>query len=181
VSSLLKQYFPKLAHYLKDTHISKQSIITFALAIGLTAVWLIPWGNIYISTALIVMFMILGFLIHTFFHTRQSSKIVRSSVEITFAWIIMATALNITVWIRYMGYTLGSPGDIYYSIGALGVILLIVSWLQCYYRAYIVSIVFLWTLLGVWIAHDILEQRVAVGIYVMVVLINMIRTYIKRK
>lgn len=181
VSSLLKQYFPKLAPYLKDDNTSKQSIMTFALAIGLTAVWLIPWGNIYISTALIVMFMILGFLTHTFFHTRQSSMIVRSSVEITFAWIIMATALNITVWIRYMGFTLGSPGDIYYSIGALGGILLFVSWLQCYYRAYIVSIVFIWTLIGVWIAHDILEERVAVVIYAIVVIINIIRTYMKTR
>ncbi len=179
LTSITKRYFPWLVPYLTATHIKKNTIIAFALAIGLTGIWLIPWGNIYIGIALLVMFLILGLLTYTFFHTRKTNIVVRSSVEITFAWIIMATALNITVWIRYMEYTLGSPGDMYYAIAALGVILLIVSWLQCYYRVYIVSIVFLWTLLGVWMAHDILEQRVAVGIYVTVVLINIVRTYMK--
>ncbi len=179
VTSLTKRYFSWFVPYLTDSHTGKKTMVAFATAISLTGVWLIPWGNIYITTALLVMFMILGFLVYTFFRTRKSSFIVRSSVEITFAWIIMATALNITVWIRYMWFSLGSPGDIYYSIGALGVILLFVSWLQCYYRAYIVSIVYLWTLIGVWIAHDILEQRVALVIYTIVVLINIVRTYMK--
>lgn len=179
VTSETKRYFPKIIPYISDQETSKKTMVAFATAVSLTGVWLIPWGNIYITTALLVMFMILGFLIYAFFRTRKSNMIVRSSVEITFAWIIMATALNITIWIRYMWYSLGSPGDIYYSIGALGVILLIVSWLQCYYRAYIISIVYLWTLIGVWIAHDILEQRVAVVIYATVVLINIARTYLR--
>lgn len=174
VTSITKRYFPLLVPYLTDTHIKMNAIIAFTLAIGLTGIWLIPWGNIYIGTALLVMFMILGLLIYTFFHTRKTNIIVKSSVEITFAWIIMATALNITVWIRYMWYALGSPSDIYYAIGALGVILMIISWLQCRYRTYIISLVFIWTLIGVYLAHIALEQRVAVMIFIFVTLANMV-------
>ena len=180
-NSLVKRYFPKLAPYLIDTHTKKEVSLTFSCAIALTGVWLIPWGNIYIGIALLTMLIILMFLTYTFFHTRKSSLIVRSSVEITFAWIIMATALNITVWIGYLGYPLGSTGDIYYAIGALGIILLIVSWLQCRYNAYIVSLVFIWTLFGVWIAHGPIEERVAVSIYAIVTIINMAYTYLKQK
>lgn len=181
VTPFTKRYFPKLVPYLTDTHTHKKATFSFALAIGLTAVWLIPWGNIYIGTALLVMLLILGLLIYTFSHTRKSSMIVRSSVEITFAWIIMATALNITVWFRYMNWSLGGPSDFYYAIGAYGVLLLVISWLQCRYRTYIISLVFIWTMIGVWIVHPLLEQRVAVGIYVVVILINMLRSYLKQR
>jgi hypothetical protein len=103
------------------------------------------------------MLAILTLLAYVFTLTRTSPLIVRSSIEITLGWIIMATALNVTVWIRYMGWSIGAPGDIYYAIGALGVILLIVSELQCRYRTYIISGVFFWTLLGVYMAYPIVE------------------------
>ena len=93
----------------------------------------------------------------------------------------MATALNITVWIRYMGWTLGSPSDIYYAITAFSVLLLIVSDLQCRYRSYVVSIVFLWTLFGVYIVHTAIEQRVAVIIFALVTVINMIISFRKHR
>jgi hypothetical protein len=140
----------------------------------LTAVWLLPWGYLYISVALIVMLVILGLLAYVFARTRTAHIVVRSSVEITLAWIIMATALNITVWMRYMGWSIGGPADLYYAIGALGVVLLLVAYLQCRYRTYIISAVFLWTLLGVYIAHPMMEQQVMVGIYALVTLVNMI-------
>lgn len=181
VTSLMKRHFPGLVSYLTDTHTKQNAIILFSLAIGLTAVWLIPWGNIYIGTALLVMLAILGLLISAFFHTRRSNIIVKTSVEITFAWIIMATALNITVWIRYMGWSLGSPSDFYYAIGAFWFLLLVVSYLQCRYRTYSISMVFIWTLIGVWIAHDILEQRVAVILFLVVTIVNMSYSYLKKR
>ncbi len=181
VTPFTKRFFPRLVPYLTDTHTKKNAIIAFALAIGLTAVWLIPWGNIYISLALFVMFAILGLLIYTFSFTRKSSVIMRSSIEITFAWIIMATALNITVWIRYMGLPLGGPNDFYYAIGAFGILLIVVSYLQCKYKTYIISMVFIWTLIGTWIAHDILEQRVAVVIFLVITIVNMTYSYLKKR
>jgi hypothetical protein len=105
------------------------------------------------------MLAILGLLAYVFTRTRTAHIVVRSSIEITLAWIIMATALNITVWMRYMGWSLGGPTDLYYAIFALGAILLIISELQCRYRTYLISGVFLWTLLGVYIAHPTMEMR----------------------
>jgi hypothetical protein len=140
----------------------------------LTAVWLLPWGNLYIGVALIVMLAILGLLAYLFTRTRTAHIVIRSSVEITLAWIIMATALNVTVWMRYMGWSIGGPADLYFAIGALGAVSLIVAYLQCRYRSYIISAVFLWTLLGVYIAHPMMEQQVMVGIYALVTVANMI-------
>lgn len=104
ITRLTKKYFPKIVPYLTDTHTSSKALGLFALAIALTFVWLIPWGNLYIGVALIVMLAIFALLAYVFSLTRSSSLVVRSSVDITFAWITMATALNITVWMRSMGW-----------------------------------------------------------------------------
>ncbi len=148
-----------------NAKIDTKSLVLFSLAILLTVVWLIPWGYLYISVSLAVMLAILGLLAYVFSRTRSSDIIVRSSIEITLGWIIMATALNVTVWMRYMGWSIGGPTDLYYAIFALGAILLIVSELQCRYRTYIISGVFLWTLLGVYIAHPMIEIQGVVIIY----------------
>ncbi len=161
--------------------IDTKSLVLFSLAIALTAVWLLPWGNLYITVALIVMLAILGLLAYVFTRTRMAHIIVRSSIELTLAWIIMATALNITVWMRYMGWSIGGPADLYYAIGALGVVLILVAYLQCRYRTYIVSAVFLWTLLGVYMAHPMMEQQVMVGIYALVTVVNMIYSYARHR
>ncbi len=161
--------------------IDTKSLILFSLAIALTAVWLLPWGNLYITVALIVMLAILGLLAYVFTRTRTAHIVVRSSIELTLAWIIMATALNITVWIRYMGWSIGGPADLYYAIGALGAVSLLVAYLQCRYRSYIISAVFLWTLLGVYMAHPMMEQQVMVGIYALVTTVNMIYSYARHR
>lgn len=163
------------------TKIDTKSLVLFSLAIWLTALWLVPWGNLWIGTSLIVMLAILWLLVYVFTRTRSMHIIIRSSIEITIAWIIMATSLNLTVWMRYMGWSIGGPADLYYAIWALGVLLLIVSWLQCRYRTYIVSSVFLWTLLGVYIAHPIFEQQVMVGIYALVTALNIIYSYVRHR
>lgn len=104
ITYVTKKYCPKIVPALTDSHTSGRILGLFSLAIALTFVWLIPWGNLYIGVALIIMLVIFVLLAYVFTLTRSSSLIVRSSVEITFAWIIMATALNVTVWIRSMGF-----------------------------------------------------------------------------
>jgi hypothetical protein len=158
-----------------------KSLALFSLAILLTAVWLLPWGNLWIGVSLVIMLAILGLLACVFTRTRSADMITRSSVEITLAWIIMASALNITVWMRYMGWSIGGPADLYYAIGALGGVSIIVAYLQCRYRSYIVSAVFLWTLLGVYIAHPMMERQVMVGIYALVTTVNMIYWYTRHR
>lgn len=102
VTSLMKRYFPKIVPYLTDKETSKRAMLSFSVAISLTGVWLIPWGNLYIGIALIIMLMILGFLKLTFHLTRKSSWLVRSSVELTLGWINIATVANITIWLMYI-------------------------------------------------------------------------------
>jgi translocator protein len=94
----------------------KKSIVGFSLAIALTATWLVPWGNLWIGTSLIIMLAILSLLVYVFTRTRASHSIIRSSVELTLGWIIMATSLNITIWMRYMGWSIGGTADLYYAI-----------------------------------------------------------------
>ncbi len=161
--------------------IDTKSLALFSLAIFLTAVWLLPWGYLYIGVALIVMFAILALLVYIFTRTRTAHIVVRSSVDITLAWIIMATALNVTVWMRYMGWSLWSPTDYYYAIFALWAILLIVSDLQCRYKTYIISTVFLWTLLGVYIAHPILEIKWATIVYALIISIYIVQSLWNKK
>lgn len=181
VTSLTKRYFPKIVPYLTDKETSKRAMLSFSVAISLTGVWLIPWGNLYIGIALIIMLMILGFLKLTFHLTRKSSWLVRSSVELTLGWINIATVANITIWLMYIWFTGGGISEIYWAIWVLGLALLLTAYYQCRYKTYIISLVFLWTMVGEWIAHPVLEQRVAVAIYSLVIIINMIISFQRRK
>ncbi len=181
VTSLTKRYFPKIVPYLTDKETSKRAMLSFSVAISLTGVWLIPWGNLYIGIALIIMLIILGFLKLTFHLTRKSSWLVRSSVELTLGWINIATVANITIWLMYIWFTGGGISEIYWAIWVLGLALLLTAYYQCRYKTYIISLVFLWTMVGEWIAHPVLEQRVAVAIYSLVIIINMIISFQRRK
>lgn len=181
VTQFTKRYFPRITPYLTDKETSKKAMIAFSVAISLTGVWLIPWGNLYIGVALIIMLMILGFLKYTFHLTRKSSWIVRSSVELTLGWINIASVANITIWLLSIWFTGWGISETYWAIGVLGLALLLTAYYQCRYKTYIISLVFLWTMIGEWIAHPILEQRVAVVIYSLVMVINMIISFQKRK
>ena len=163
-----------------NAKIDTKSLVLFSLAILLTVVWLIPWGYLYISVSLIVMLAILGLLAYVFTRTRTAHIVVRSSIEITLGWIIMATALNVTVWMIYMGWSIGGPADLYYALWVLAVIVLIVAVLQCRYRTYIISAVFLWTLLGIWVAHPVVEQQWAVTLCAVITILNIVYSYRKK-
>jgi hypothetical protein len=180
VTKLIKKYFPKMSVFLTTLE-SKKVIYSFSFAILLTAFWLIPWGYQMIGTALIVMLVILGLLKYAFHHTRKSSPLVKWSVELTLGWINIATVANITIWLVSLGFRWGNISETYWAIGVLGLALILTAYYQCRYRAYIISLVFLWTLYGVWIAHPIFEQRVTVGIYAIVTMVNMLYSFSKKK
>lgn len=150
----------------KKIHEKSLPVELMSLAIGLTGFWLIPWGYGYIGISLVIMLLLLSVLIYTFSLVRwENHGYFRSMVEITLGWIMVATVVNITVYMQYLGLPYGQPGDLYYAIVVLWVLLLIVSELQCRYKTYIISAVFLWTMSGEWFAHTLFEQRVAVTIY----------------
>lgn len=165
----------------KKEGITPKALITFSSAIALTGVWLVPWGYIWIGTALIVMIGILLLLKYTFHHTRDAHPVLKYSVELTLGWINIATVANVTIWLLSLGFTGAGIPEIYWAIGVLGLALILTAYYQCRYRAYIISLVFLWTMIGEWIAHPALEQRVAVGIYAVITLVNMRYSYYKKR
>jgi hypothetical protein len=143
----------------KKEGITPKALITFSLAIALTAVWLVPWGYIWIGTALIVMIGILLLLKYTFHHTRDAHPVLKYSVELTLGWINIATVANITIWLMSIGFTGGGVAPVYWAIGVLALALGLTLYYQLRYRAYIISLVFLWTMIGEWIAHESPLQR----------------------
>ncbi len=159
----------------------KRTLIAFSSAILLTGFWLIPWGNLWIGTSLIVMLVILGVLKYTFHRTRQAHVLVRGSVELTLGWINIATIANVTVWLLSIGYTGGGIPDRYWAIGILGIAMILTMWYQLKYRAYLISLVFIWAMFGEWLAQPAIEQRLAVIVYASVIGFMMLITFLKKK
>lgn len=116
LTHLTKKYFPRFARSLEKHKISSRAILSFSAAIALTALWLIPWGYIWIGTALIVMIAILALLKYAFHHTRDAHPTLRYSVELTLGWINIATVANVTIWLVSLGFTGGSIPELYWAI-----------------------------------------------------------------
>lgn len=165
----------------KKGSVTRKILGVFSLAIALTGVWLIPWGYIWIGTALVIMIAILGLLKYTFHHTRDAHPTLRYSVELTLGWINIATVANITIWLLSLGFTGGWIAPVYWAIGVLALALALTLYYQLRYRAYIISAVFLWTMLGEWIAHENPLQRGFVIGYTLIALVSIFYTWLKSR
>ncbi|MBX9809347.1 tryptophan-rich sensory protein [Candidatus Gracilibacteria bacterium] len=165
----------------KKTKITNKQSIWYSVAILLTGIWLIPWGYNMIGLSLIIMLILLGILKYVFHLTRNAPKTLRYSVDLTLGWINIATVANITIYLVSIGFTGGDISEIYWAIGILGVASILTAYYQCRYHTYIISLVFLWTLFGVWVAHNSFEQRGAVLVFGLVTIINMIISFYKKK
>jgi hypothetical protein len=174
VSGMYIAFFQKKAE-------NKHTLFAFSLAIFLTGIWLVPWGYIWIGTALIVMIMILGLLKYTFHHTRDAHPLLKYSVELTLGWINIATVANVTIWLIALGFTGGGISEVYWAIGVLALALGLTLYYQLRYRAYIISLVFLWTMLGEWIAHESNLQRGFVLVYTCIVCMSILFVYLKKR
>ena len=164
----------------KKGSVATKTLTIFALAIALTAVWLIPWGYIWIGTALVVMIIILGLLKYSFHHTRTAHPALKYSVELTLGWINIATVANITIWLLSLGFTGGWLAPVYWAIWVLALALGLTLYYQLRYRAYIISAVFFWTMLGEWIAHESPLQRGFVIGYAIIGIVTMFYTYFRK-
>jgi hypothetical protein len=100
-------------------------------------------------------------------------------VELTLWWINIATVANITIWLLSIGFTGGSIPEIYWAIGVLGLALILTLYYQFRYHAYIIPLVFIWAMIGEWIAHPILEQRIAVITYIIITATVLLLQYTK--
>jgi hypothetical protein len=161
--------------------ISRKQSLYFSWAIMLTGIWLVPWWYNMIGVSLIIMLVLLWVLKYVFRLTRDSAPALRQSVDLTLGWINIATVANITIYLVSLGFTGGNIPEIYWAIGVLGLASLLTAYYQCRYHTYIISLVFLWTLFGVWVAHDSFEQRWAVLIFWGITIINILISYFKKK
>jgi hypothetical protein len=125
-------------------------ILSFSSAIVLTALWLIPWGMNMIGVALIIMIAILATLKYAYKISRSEHPLLRWSIELTLGWIHIATVANVTIWLVYMGFTGGGIPEVYWAIGVIGLAWLLTLYYQLRFRAYIISLVFLWAVIGIW-------------------------------
>lgn len=152
-------------------------LIVFSLAIFLTAIWLIPWGYMFIGISLVVMILILALLKYAFRLSRAAHPILRYSTELTLGWIHIATVANITIWLVSLGFTGGGISETYWAIWVLWLALVLTAYYQCRFHTYIISLVFLWTMLWEWFAHDNPAQRYAVLVYSLIAIFNMLYSY----
>lgn len=180
LTSLTRWMFPKLAKYIESIEVSSSVILPYSLAIGLTAVWLMPWAYNMIGVSLIIMLTILGVLKYTFHTSRKEWLLIRGSVELTLGWINIATVANITIWLVSLGFSGWGIAEMYWAIGVLGLAFLLTLYYQYRYRAYVVSLVFLWAMIGVLAAHDVSIQRIVVMMYMAIVMVSMGYTYMKK-
>lgn len=167
--------------FFQKQKIQNRIILSFSVAMMLTAIWLIPWGYIWIGTSLVVMILILGTLKYSFHLTRQSHPTLKYSIELTLGWIHIATIANVTIWLLSLGFTGAGILDTYWAIGVLGLALILTLYYQYRHQTYIISLVFILTMIGEWIAHAAPEQRIAVVIYACIILLNMGYTYYKKQ
>jgi hypothetical protein len=181
IRGFLEKYSSKLIPFLLDTTTPKTSIITFSSAILLTAVWLIPWGNLWIGTSLVVMIGILGLLKYTFHTTRQSSPLVKMSAELSLGWINIATVANVTIWLLSLGFTGAGIPQVYWAIGVLFLALGLTLIYQIRYRSSIISLVFIWTMFGEWVAHENALQRGFVIFFGCVTIGGMVYDFLKTR
>ncbi len=180
LTSLTQKLFGKIPFFSKGETVSDKALIGFSLAMALTAVWLIPWGNNMIGLALIIMLVLLASLKYTFFQTRNVPLAFRSSVELFLGWINIATVANITVWFVSLGFTGGNIPVQIWAVGVLGLACILTLFYQLRYGTYIISLVFLWTMLGEWVAHPDMTQRFGVVVYAILVIVAMAYSYAKK-
>ncbi len=160
---------------------NRKFLLLFSCAIFLTAIWLIPWGFQMIWTSLLLMLLILGLLKYAFRLSRSAHPTLKYSIELTLGWINIATVANITIYLVSLGFTGGGISETYWAIWILWLALVLTAYYQCRFHAYIISLVFLWTMLWEWFAHDNPAQRYTVLLYSLIAIFNMLYSYFKNK
>lgn len=137
-----------IAFFSREKKLSKNVLTSFTLAITLTAIWLIPWGLDMIWFSLIIMIALLWVLKYSYRISRKEEPLLRWSIDLTLGWIHIATVANVTIWLVSLGYTGGAHPE-YWAIGVIWLAWLLTIYYQIRFRAYIISLVFLWAVAGI--------------------------------
>ncbi len=147
-----------LGYFLIGRKSKHQRPLSFPLAVGLTALWLVPWHYEYIATSFFLMLIILGLLLHAFF--KQSYfRVKQYSLELFLGWILVATIANLHVLL--VAYELYSFPLTFTAISIIAGTLVNLYFLK-FHRAFIPGLVFVWALWGVIQGQDIaVTQNIA--------------------
>lgn len=94
------------------------------------------------------MILLLAVLKYVYRISRKEVPLTRWSIELTLGWIHIATVANVTIWLVSLGYTGGTHPE-YWAIGVVGLAWLLTIYYQIRFRAYIISLVFLWAVVGI--------------------------------
>lgn len=180
LTTLTRVMFPTMTKHIDSINVSQSVILPYSLAIGLTAIWIVPWAYNMIGISLIIMFVLLGVLKYTFHTSLKEHLVFRSNVELFLGWIHIATIANITIWLVSLWFSGGGFPEVYWAIGVIGIATVLTLYYQYRYQTYIISLVFLWAMIGVLAAHDIALQQMTVIGYMMVVILSMGYTYIRK-
>lgn len=180
ITTMTRSIFPRLEKLVQSINVSSSMILYYSLAIGITAIWLIPWAYNMIGISLIIMLVLLGVLKYAFHLSRKEPPVIWWGVELFLGWIHIATIANITIWLVSLWFSGGGISEVYWAIGVLGLAVLLTLYYQYRYNTYIISFVFLWAMIGVMAKHDTTLQQVMVGIYMGVVILSMGHTYLRK-
>ena len=166
---------------LKKIEVGKKQKVVFSMAIALTALWLLPWHYEKIYQSLIVMFMILAWLSYLF--VRAQKKEVPSAwkwmIELTIGWIIVASLVNLAVYIvskwivvEFQTMTLLSLLGLF--IGAM------IQWaILNGFKSYIPVFVYIWALWWIYNGESIFSIKITALGFAIILLCNFI--YVRRK
>jgi translocator protein len=127
-----------------------QEPLSFPLAVGLTALWLIPWHYEYIFTSFVLMLVILGLLLHAFFKQKYF-RTKQYSLELFLGWILVATIANLHIFlVAYEFYFF----PLIFTVLSLIAGTIINLYFLISKRAFIPGFVFIWALFGIILGQD---------------------------
>lgn len=131
--------------YKKHNEILTKEYLYLASAMLLSAVWLIPWHYQIICITFSIIFLILWILYYLIIYPPKN-LVFRKISELYFWWILIATILNLHVFLVF-----SNKYEYWLELSIISILFGIYAnyYLLKKYDTYISSLVFIWALLGI--------------------------------
>lgn len=151
----------------KKVSLTNRQNAMLSLSIVISTLWLIPWGMLRIEIAMIVMLILLGTLWYTFSLVRHEHNVTRMTTELFMGWIHIAMFANLAILIKY--FELDIDMGITYDVILLTLAYGATVFFQYRFRTFIVSAVFLWASLGIFMNSNIGNIKILVVVYALMI------------
>lgn len=130
-----------------------------AVSIFLSVIWLFPWHYNIIWLSLIIMAGIFWSLVYIFLKKTYKDKYFKYTLELYLWWILIALIANIHIFLVSVDLYIF---PITFTLLSLLMWLTLIAYTINNYRVFIPSYVFLWALLGVFIAQEDIRVQLVV-------------------